>query len=290
MRILVTGADGQLGRCIRDASESSDNEYIFTDVDDIDITDREAVNLCLKVNNFDVVINCAAFTDVERAEEQEEIAYDINCKAVKYLAEAAKKYSVTLIHISTDYVFDGKGNQPIGEGSALAPCGAYGRTKLAGEKAIAESQCQAIIIRTAWLYSEYGRNFVKTMERLTREKDSINVVVDQVGSPTYARDLADAIVSIVDRGDFVGHYGTYHFSNLGVCSWYDLAKMTAEYTGYNGCEIRPCRSSEYPSKVCRPSYSVLDKAKIIETFGLEIPYWIDSLRKCAERIKQGRNE
>ena len=290
MRILVTGADGQLGRCIRDASESSDNEYIFTDVDDIDITDREAVNLCLKVNNFDVVINCAAFTDVERAEEQEEIAYDINCKAVKYLAEAAKKYSVTLIHISTDYVFDGKGNQPIGEGSAVAPCGAYGRTKHAGEKVIAESQCQAIIIRTAWLYSEYGRNFVKTMERLTREKDSINVVVDQVGSPTYARDLADAIVSIVDQGDFVGHYGTYHFSNLGVCSWYDLAKMTAEYTGNNVCEIRPCRSYEYPSKVCRPSYSVLDKTKIIETFGLEIPYWIDSLRKCVERIKQGRNE
>ena len=290
MRILVTGADGQLGRCIRDASESSDNEYIFTDVDDIDITDREAVNLCLKVNNFDVVINCAAFTDVERAEEQEEIAYDINWKAVKYLAEAAKKYRVTLIHISTDYVFDGKGNQPIGEGSAVAPCGAYGRTKLAGEKAIAESQCQAIIIRTAWLYSEYGRNFVKTMERLTREKDSINVVVDQVGSPTYARDLADAIVSIVDQGDFVGRYGTYHFSNLGVCSWYDLAKMTAEYTGNNGCEIRPCRSSEYPSKVCRPSYSVLDKTKILDTFGLKIPYWIDSLRKCAERIKQGRNE
>ena len=290
MRILVTGADGQLGQSIQDAAARSVNEYIFTDVDDVDITDREAVDLCLRVNNFDVVINCAAFTDVERAEDQEAIAYNINCKAVGYLAHAAKENDVVLIHISTDYVFNGNGNQPIGEGNTVVPCSAYGRTKLAGEEVIKDSGCKAIVIRTAWLYSRYGRNFVKTMERLSREKDSLNVVVDQIGSPTYARDLAEAIVKIVDSGEFKGRLGTYHYSNLGVCSWYDLAKMTAELAGNMVCDIRPCRSSEYPSKVCRPSYSVLDKSKIIETFGIEIPYWVDSLRDCVEKIKLDKHE
>lgn len=290
MRILVTGAEGQLGQSIQDAATGSDNEYIFTDVDDVDITDREAVDLCLKVNNFDMVINCAAFTDVERAEDQEAIAYNINCKAVGYLAHAAKENDVVLIHVSTDYVFDGNGNQPIGEGSAVAPSSAYGRTKLAGEEAIKDSGCKAIVLRTAWLYSQYGRNFVKTMARLSREKDSLNIVVDQIGSPTYARDLARAIVKIVDSGVYKDKLGTYHFSNLGVCSWFDLAKMTAEFAGNTACDIKPCRSSEYPSKVHRPSYSVLDKSKFIETFGIEIPYWVDSLRDCVEKIKLDNHE
>lgn len=290
MRILVTGADGQLGQCIRDAAVDSVNEYIFTDVDDVDVTDRKAVDLCLKVNDFDVVINCAAYTDVERAEQQEEIAYEINCKAVGYLAEAAKAYDVTLIHFSTDYVFNGNVNQPIGEGSETNPLSAYGRTKLAGERAVIESGCRAIVIRTAWLYSEYGRNFVKTMERLSREKDSLRVVIDQIGSPTYARDIATAVIGIVDSGKFVGNYGTYNYSNLGVCSWYDLAKMTAEFAGNTSCRITPCSTSEYPSRVCRPSYSVLDKSRIMKTFGIEIPYWIDSLRECMDKLKTGEND
>ncbi|MDE5568441.1 MAG: dTDP-4-dehydrorhamnose reductase, partial [Muribaculaceae bacterium] len=259
MRILVTGADGQLGQCIRDAANGSIDEYIFTDVDDIDITDREAVKLCLQVNNFDIVINCAAFTDVERAETQEDIALRINGEAVRNLADAAKEFGVTLIHISTDYVFRGDANRPINEEALTAPCGAYGRTKLAGERYIAESGCKALILRTAWLYSEYGRNFVKTMFALTRDRENLKVVVDQIGSPTYARDLAKAIVNIVEKRLYEGKEGVYHFSDLGVCSWFDLAAMTARLSGHDDCNISPCHSSAYPSKVERPAYSVLDK-------------------------------
>lgn len=290
MRILVTGSDGQLGQCIRDAAANSSDEYIFTDVDDVDITDREAVRLCLQVNNFDVVINCAAFTDVERAESQEDIALNINGIAVRNLAESAKEFDVTLIHISTDYVFSGEGNLPIVESAPTKPCGAYGRTKLAGEKYISESGCKALILRTAWLYSEYGRNFVKTMFDLTRDRDSLNVVIDQIGSPTYARDLAEAIVTIIEKRMFEGREGVYHFTDLGVCSWYDLAVMTARLSGHGGCKIAPCMSSEYPSKVKRPTYSVLDKSKIRSTFGLEIPYWVDSLSKCIKRLNEAQND
>ena len=286
MRILVTGAEGQLGRCIRDASAGSADEYIFTDVDDVDITDREAVRLCLQVNDFDAVINCAAFTDVERAETQEDIALKVNGDAVRNLAEAAREFGVTLIHISTDYVFDGQTNVPVSEDAAAAPCGAYGRTKLVGERYIAESGCNALIIRTAWLYSEYGSNFVKTMFNLTRERDNLKVVVDQIGSPTYARDLADAIVRIIESRVYKGREGVYHYSNTGVCSWFDLASMTARLSGHSDCNIAPCRSSEYPSKVVRPTYSVLDKSKFISTFGIAIPYWVDSLAECVKRLKQ----
>lgn len=285
MRILVTGADGQLGRCIRDAAAKSEDEYIFTDVDDIDITDREAVSLCLKVNNFDVVVNCAAFTDVERAETQEEIAYRINAEAVKNLADAAKEFGVTLFHISTDYVFSGEGNSPITETVTTSPRSAYGRTKLAGEKFIGESGCKALIFRTAWLYSEYGNNFVKKMFALTKERDSLKVVVDQAGSPTYARDLANAIVSIIESRSYEGREGVYNYSDLGVCSWFDLATMTARIANHECCKISPCLTSEYPTKVIRPAYSVLDKSKFHATFGLEIPYWVESLSKCVEAIK-----
>lgn len=290
MRILVTGADGQLGQCIRDAAKVATDEYIFTDVDDVDITDREAVKICLQVNDFDVVINCAAFTDVERAETQEDIALKINGEAVRNLADAAKEFGVTLIHISTDYVFSGDGNRPINEEALTAPCGAYGRTKLAGERYIAESGCKALILRTAWLYSEYGRNFVKTMFNLSRDRDSLKVVVDQIGSPTYAPDLAKAIVYIVENRMYEGREGVYHFTDLGVCSWFDLAAMTARMADHNSCQISPCHSSEYPSKVERPAYSVLDKTKFMSIFGLKIPYWIDSLSACVKRLKEAEND
>lgn len=290
MRILVTGADGQLGQCIRDAAKVATDEYIFTDVDDVDITDREAVKICLQVNDFDVVINCAAFTDVERAETQEDIALKINGEAVRNLADAAKEFGVTLIHISTDYVFSGDGNRPINEEALTAPCGAYGRTKLAGERYIAESGCKALILRTAWLYSEYGRNFVKTMFNLSRDRDSLKVVVDQIGSPTYAPDLAKAIVYIVENRMYEGREGVYHFTDLGVCSWFDLAAMTARMADHNSCQISPCHSSEYPSKVERPAFSVLDKTKFMSTFGCEIPYWVDSLSACIKRLKEAKND
>ena len=287
MRILVTGSDGQLGNCLRLASANSSNTYIFTDVDDIDITDAEAVRLGVKANDFDVIVNCAAFTDVERAELQEDIAALINGRAVSYLAQAAKETGATLIHISTDYVFDGTANKPLSEDAPTGPHSAYGRTKLLGEHEIEKSGCKALIIRTAWLYSEFGRNFVKTMLRLTSECAEVKVVADQIGSPTYARDLADVIVHIIDTESFKGREGIYHFTDEGVCSWYDLAKMAAETAGNNRCRVTPCHTSEYPSTVDRPAYSVLDKSKIKSTFGVDIPYWIDSLRKCISNIQHG---
>lgn len=285
MRILVTGSDGQLGQSIRTAAKDSENEYIFYDVDDLDITDPEAVSLGVKCNNFDVIVNCAAFTDVERAEDQEAIAAKVNGDAVAYLAQAAKDNDVTLIHISTDYVYDGNGNTPLSEDARIAPCNAYGRTKLLGEQAIADSGCSALILRTAWLYSEYGHNFVKTMKRLSAERRNLSVVFDQTGTPTYARDLAEAIVAIIDRKLFEGREGTYNYSNDGVCSWFDLASLTARLAGNDGCDIAPCRTVDYPTKAIRPVYTVLDKSKFKNTFGLSIPYWTDSLRKCIDRLK-----
>lgn len=285
MRILVTGSEGQLGRSLQLAAAESDNEYIFNDVDDLDITDAEAVELGLKVNCFDVIINCAAFTDVERAERQEDIAAMVNGEAVGNLARAAKANGVTLIHISTDYVFDGSANLPLKETDIVNPQSAYGRTKLLGEQAIADSGCKNLIIRTAWLYSEFGRNFVKTMLRLTSERERLSVVFDQIGTPTYAGDLAEALVSIVDNKMYEGRDGIYHYSNEGVCSWFDLAKMTAEIAGNGDCRIAPCHTEDYPAVAVRPSYSVLDKSKIKNTFGLTIPYWIDSLRKCIDNVK-----
>lgn len=285
MRILVTGGDGQLGNCLRDASANSANEYIFTDVDDIDITEPEAVSLGVRCNDFQLIVNCAAFTDVDRAEEQEDIAELINATAVSYLAKAAKECDIPLIQISTDYVFGGNNrNTPLTEKDTVNPTSAYGRTKLHGEEAIKASGCHYIIIRTAWLYSEYGKNFVKTMLGLIPSRKELKVVVDQIGSPTYARDLADAIVDIIDNGKYIGHEGIYHYSNEGVCSWFDFAKMIQEIAfpavdGSYPCSIRPCHSDEFPSKAVRPTFSVLDKTKFKETFNIEIPYWIDSLRK-----------
>lgn len=290
MRILVTGSDGQLGQCIRDAAADSVDEYIFNDVDDLDITNQEAVELSLKVNCFDVVINCAAFTDVERAERQEGIARTVNADAAGYLAKAAEDNNVTLIHISTDYVFDGKGNSPISETATPSPVNAYGRTKLQGEKLIAESGCNAIIIRTSWLYSEYGHNFVKTMFGLSEHKKSLSVVADQIGSPTYARDLAEAIVKMITDRSYRGKNGVYNYSNQGVCSWYDIAKMTATIAGHVECDIQPCMTKDYPSEALRPEFSLLDKTKFKHTFGENIPYWIDSLKTCVKRIANTQND
>jgi dTDP-4-dehydrorhamnose reductase len=286
MRILVTGGNGQLGNCMRVASANSANEYIFKDVDDLDITDAEAVALDIKVNNYDVIVNCAAYTNVDKAEEQQEIAELINAKAVEYLAKAAKENGVEFIHISTDYVFGGNtNNTPCNEGQPTNPTGAYGVTKLHGEQAILNSGCEYVIIRTAWLYSEYGKNFVKTMLNLTATKPELKVVFDQTGTPTYAQDLADAIVDIVENKKYVGKTGIYHFSNEGVCSWFDFTKMIAEYAGNTDCNILPCHSSEFPSPVVRPSYSVLDKYKIKQIFGVSVPYWTDSLKKCIANLK-----
>lgn len=285
MRILVTGGNGQLGTCLKIAAGNSENEYVFTDVDDIDITDREAVELGVRCNNFDVIVNCAAYTNVDKAEEQPEFAEKLNADAAGYLAEAAEKNGCTLIHISTDYVFGGnQGNTPRNETEPTNPTGVYGATKLHGEQKIEESGCKAIIIRTAWLYSEFGKNFVKTMLNLTATKPELKVVIDQTGTPTYARDLAGAIVDIIDNQKYTGNEGIYHYSDEGVCSWYDFTKEIAELSGHTDCVIEPCKSSEFPSPVERPYYSVLDKTKFKNTFHVSIPYWKTSLKKCIKNL------
>ena len=283
MNILVTGANGQLGNEMQRAAKNSSNHYIFTDVAQLDITDREAVLKTVKDNGIQVIVNCAAYTNVDKAEDDRDTADLINNQAVGNLAIAAKEADATLIHISTDYVFKGDRCTPCREDWETDPLGVYGITKLAGEKSIERTGCRHIIIRTAWLYSPFGKNFVKTMQKLTAEKDSLKVVFDQVGTPTYAGDLADAIARIIETGQ-LGKQGIYHFSNEGVCSWYDFAREICELSG-NTCNIQPCHSDEFPSKVKRPHFSVLDKTKIKDTFGIEVPYWKDSLKKCIRELK-----
>ena len=283
-RILVTGANGQLGSQMRQLGAVSPNEYIFTDVAELDITNKDAVTEFVKQNNINIIVNCAAYTNVDKAEDDMPTAELINATAVKYLAEAAKVVGGTLFHISTDYVFGSEGNTPRTEDMPTNPLGVYGRTKLLGERAIAEIGCKAIIIRTAWLYSEFGNNFLKTMLRLTAEKEALQVVFDQVGTPTYAGDLALAIFSIIEAEKYEGNEGVYHFSNEGACSWYDFAQEIASAMRHDKCKVIPCHSSEFPSKVTRPPYSVLDKTKIKATFGIEIPHWRDSMIYCLKRI------
>jgi dTDP-4-dehydrorhamnose reductase len=266
----------------------SPNEYIPTDIAELDITDKAAVESFFAENRVDVIVNCAAYTNVDRAEEDEPTALEINAEAVGHLAEAAKKMDATLIHISTDYVFGTEGNTPRTEDMPTSPLGAYGRTKLAGDKAVAESGCKAIILRTAWLYSEFGGNFLKTMLRLTGENEALKVVFDQVGTPTYAGDLALAIFSIIDGDVYEGREGLYHFSNEGACSWFDFATEIAAAAGHQ-CRIVPCHSSEFPSKVTRPPYSVLDKSKFKSTFGIEIPHWRESMLYCLKRLGALKN-
>ena len=286
MTILVTGANGQLGTHMRLSSAQSRHHYLFTDVDSLDITDPVAVRKYVANNQVEVIVNCAAYTDVNRAESDEVIADKINHLAVGYLARAMAETGGLLVHISTDYVFGGNlNNTPCGEAEPANPTGVYGRTKLLGEQAIVDVQCRYLLFRTGWLYSEYGKNFCKTMLTLTATKPSLNVVFDQVGTPTYAGDLAKAIVAILENDMVAGNEGLYHYSNEGVCSWFDFTKEIARQSGHTDCDIRPCHSDEYPSPVVRPSYSVLDKTKFKQTFGIHVPYWTDSLAVCIQNIK-----
>ena len=289
MNILVTGANGQLGNEMRIVSKGSSDRYIFTDVEELDITNRDAVMKFVKDNDIKVVINCAGYTNVEKAEDEDNLAELINAQAVGYIAQACKNNDATLIHISTDYVFGGnEGNTPHKENEAVNPTGAYGRTKLHGEQAIEKSGCKYLIIRTSWLYSEFGNNFVKTMRKLTSERDRLNVVFDQVGTPTYALDLAETIMKIIEEiktpnSKLQTPNSIYNYSNEGVTSWYDFAKEICELSG-NVCDIQPCHSDEFQSKVKRPSYSVLDKTKIKNKLNITIPYWKESLKNFIESL------
>ena len=285
LNILITGANGQLGSELRRLGAASWHRYVYTDAAELDITSEEAVRRTIRDERIDAIVNCAAYTNVDRAEEDEATADLLNHRAVAILAGAAKEYGATLIHISTDYVFRGNGNTPCREEEPTDPLGVYGRTKLAGEAAVQASGCKYLIFRTAWLYSEFGNNFVKTMLRLTGERERLTVVFDQVGTPTYAADLAEAIFGILENGAYEGREGIYHFSDEGVCSWYDFAHEIARIAGRTNCEILPCHSSEYPSKVRRPAFSVLDKSKVKQTFGIAVPHWRDSLIRCMQRLK-----
>lgn len=292
--ILVTGANGQLGTEMRNLAAAgvggADARFLFTDVNDVpgaetvhlDITDGAAVTGIVREENVDIIVNCAAYTDVEKAEDNPETADALNHQAVARLAGAALINGATLIQISTDYVFGGDACIPYVETDATAPLGVYGTTKLAGERAVIDSGCKYLIFRTAWLYSPYGKNFLKTMMSLTAERESINVVCDQVGTPTYAEDLAGLIFGIIRTGQ-TGRQGIYHFTDEGVCSWYDFAREICVAAG-NGCVVRPCLSGEYPTKAMRPHYSVLDKSLVKNTFGVSIPHWRDSMLKCIERL------
>lgn len=288
MNILVTGANGQLGREMRNVSAGSVDRYLFTDTSELDITNAKAVFAAVKGGHVDVIVNCAAYTNVDRAEDDEPTADLLNNRAVATLAQAAHEAAAVLIHVSTDYVFSGNSNTPCREDQPTDPLGAYGRTKLAGEQAVQAAGCRYLIFRTAWLYSPYGDNFVKTMRRLTAERDSLKVVFDQVGTPTYAGDLAALIRKVID-GRMFDRMGIYHFSGEGVCSWYDFAVEICRMFG-NECDILPCHSDEFPSKVRRPHFSVLDKTKVKAAFGIKIPHWRQSLRRCVDEILSAENE
>ena len=295
MNILVTGANGQLGNEMRIVSRNSSDKYIFTDVMDIegvltthlDITDIEAIRTIVKDNDVKCIINCAAYTNVDKAESDEAFCRVLNAKAPENLAVVMAEVDGLLVHVSTDYVFGADPyNVPCKEDQKGTPTGVYGKTKLEGEQAIIASGCKYIILRTAWLYSEFGKNFVKTMLNLTATKPQLKVVFDQVGTPTYALDLANAIYDIVNGRKYEENTGIYHYSNEGVCSWYDFTKMIAMFSGHNDCDIQPCHSDEFPSPVIRPSYSVFDKTKVKNTFGVKVPYWLDSLKTCLKNMNE----
>ncbi|MBR1840438.1 MAG: dTDP-4-dehydrorhamnose reductase [Prevotella sp.] len=307
MKILVTGANGQLGNEMRLRARKSSNKFFFTDVTEqdgvetikLDITDIDAVRSMVKENGIDVIVNCAAYTNVDKAESDEALCHKLNAEAPKLLTQVMKEAKGLLIHISTDYVFGGDPyNTPCKEDQKGTPTGVYGKTKLEGEENIISSGVNYVIIRTAWLYSEFGKNFVKTMLNLTATKTSLKVVFDQCGTPTHAGDLADAIIRILldykietaewgasTRARKYSKGGIYHFSNEGVCSWYDFTVKIAEIAGHKDCDILPCHSNEFPSPVKRPAYSVLDKTKIKETFDVRIPHWTVSLKKCMKKLK-----
>ena len=276
--VLITGANGQLGNEMRVLSaENKEYNYFFTDVAELDICDAKAILDFVKANDINVIVNCAAYTAVDKAEENVELCTKLNADAVGYLAEAAEANGAEFIQISTDYVFDGTAHIPYQETEPTCPNSVYGNTKLAGEQNALSLCSRSMVIRTAWLYSIFGNNFVKTMIRLGKERDSLGVIFDQIGTPTYARDLARAIFAAIRQGVVPG---VYHFSNEGVCSWYDFTKAIHRIAGITDCKVNPLHTEEYPTAAKRPHYSVLDKTKIKETYHIEIPYWMDSLRNC----------
>ena len=291
MNVLVTGGDGQLGRNIMDVAVNSEHTFIYTfhrgedreGMVRLDITDREAVMKVMADYGIDVVINCAGYTDVEKAETEEDVAFKVNAEAVAVLAEAAKIKGATVIHFSSDYIFDGTATEPYGESAAASPLSAYGRSKLAGELALLASGAPSIILRTSWLYSRHGKNFVKTILQKSLERPSLRVVADQIGTPTYAGDLAGFILTLLEPGNLI-KTGIYNYSNEGVCSWFDLASEACRISGRD-CEVAPCKTGEYPVKAARPLYSVLDKTKVKATFGIDIPYWQDSLRHFLSTLR-----
>ena len=273
-----------MGQELRQLPQRDGFDYIFTDVNELDICDKEATFHFVEQNRIDLIINCAAYTDVERAEVERERAEQINVEGVANLASAAREYNATLIHISTDYVFGGIAtHSPITEEQICAPLGVYGETKWRGEEAVIASGCNYIIIRTSWLYSIYGKNFVKTILKLSESKDSISVVNDQIGSPTYAADLAQTIVCLVESGKIEANGGIYHYSNKGAISWFDFAQRIVILSG-NKCDVKPCTSVEFGSKVKRPSYSVLDTSKVCDRFGIDVPEWEKSLEICISKM------
>ena len=295
-RILVTGANGQLGTEMRNLAAGTDHDWIFTDVSRLpgvetvylDITNLEAVRLICKSEKVDVIVNCAAYTNVDKAEEDVVMADLLNHRAAGNLATVAAETGATLIHISTDYVFGGDAPHPCREDWPTDPLGVYGATKLQGELAVQGSGCKYLIFRTAWLYSPYGKNFVKTMRMLTKERPSLKVVFDQVGTPTYAADLAGLIVKVIEE-EMLDRTGVYHFSDEGVCSWYDFACAIRDLSG-NTCDISPCHSDEFPSKVHRPAFSVLDKTRVKSTFGVTVPHWYESLKLFIGRLKDSEKK
>lgn len=291
MNILVTGAGGQLGNEMQIVARESKDNYIFTDVCEgythLDITSIDDIRRIVKENDIKCIVNCAAWTNVDAAETAGDIVETLNATAPENLAHAMKEVGGLLVHVSTDYVFGGDPyNTPCKEDQKGTPTGVYGQTKLHGEEKIIATGVDHIILRTAWLYSEFGKNFVKTMLNLTATKPQLKVVFDQCGTPTYALDLAKTIAHIIGSRLYEGNSGIYHFSNEGVCSWFDFTKKIAELAGNTTCDIQPCHSDEFPSPVKRPAYSVLDKTKIKETFGIRIPYWTDSLKTCMHNMNK----
>lgn len=284
MNILITGANGQLGNEMRVLSqENFQHTYYFTDVQELDICDEQAVHTFVADHQVDVIVNCAAYTAVDKAEDNVELCDKLNHLAPGYLAAAAEARGAVLIQVSTDYVFDGTGHLPYTEDMPPCPNSVYGSTKLAGEQAVMKNCSRAMIIRTAWLYSVYGNNFVKTMLRLGRERETLGVVFDQIGTPTYANDLARVIFAAINQGVVPG---IYHFSDEGVCSWYDFTLAIHRLAGITTCKVSPLHTDEFPAKAPRPHYSVLDKSKIKKTFGIEIPHWEDSLQACIEELEK----
>ena len=282
--ILVTGANGQLGSALRAAvADCEDCNFVFTDIAELDITDVQAVGRAVEDNAVDLIINCAVYTAVDRAESDELLATRLNAEAPRLLAEAVAKRGGEIIHVSTDYVFSGEAHSPYTEDDEPCPQTVYGRTKLEGERAVAAANPKHIIVRTAWLYSPYGNNFVKTMLRLGRERDSLGVVYDQVGTPTYAADLAAAILKIAVAPKKT--YGVFHYSNEGVASWYDFTKSIHRLAGICSCRVSPLLTADYPTPAHRPAYSVLHKGKIREAYGIDIPYWEDSLGECIQILE-----